>query len=50
MNSIKEVSKQELKQITGGGLSLLGGIGIVGGIIFLIGVVEGFVNPEKCND
>ena len=32
------------------GLSLLGGIGIVGGIIFLIGMVEGFVNPEKCND
>ena len=50
MSSIKQTSKNELKQITGGGLSLLGGIGIVGGIIFLIGAIDGFVNPEKCDD
>lgn len=50
MSSIKQTSKNELKQITGGGLSLLAGLGILGGAIFLIGVVDGFVNPDKCNE
>ncbi len=50
MINIKRTNNEELKQITGGGLSFLGGLGIAGGIIFLIGVINGFVNPEKCND
>ena len=49
MISIKQTNNNELKQITGGGLSFLGGLGIFGGIVFLIGVIDGFVNPEKCN-
>ena len=50
MRSIKHSNENELRQITGGGLSLFGGLGLVGGILFLIGVIDGFVNPEKCND
>ncbi|MBR4672753.1 MAG: hypothetical protein IKO78_06130 [Bacilli bacterium] len=50
MNNIKQTSKNELKQITGGGLSFLAGLGIIGGVIFLIGVIDGFVNPDKCNE
>lgn len=49
MIRIKQTSEKELKQITGG-LSLLGGLGIAGGVIFLIGVIDGFVNPGKCDD
>ncbi len=49
MSSIKQTSEKELKQINGG-LSILGGLGIAGGVIFLIGVIDGFVNPGKCDD
>lgn len=44
-----EIKENELRNIQGGGISIWGGIGIVGGIIFLIGVVDGFVRPLRCN-
>lgn len=47
---IKEISKDELQKINGGGLSLLGVAGIVAGAVFLIGVIDGYVRPKKCND
>ena len=47
---IKEVTEKELKQLNGGGLSLLGLTGIISGAIFLIGVIDGYVRPLKCNE
>ena len=44
-----EINEEELKQINGGGISIWGGIGIVSGIIFVIGVIDGLVRPLKCN-
>ena len=47
---IKEISKEELKEVNGGGLSALGIAGIIAGAIFVIGVIDGYVRPQKCND
>lgn len=44
-----EIKENDLKSIRGGGISIWGGIGIVSGIIFVIGVIDGFVRPLKCN-
>lgn len=44
-----EIEKKDLKTIKGGAMSIWGGIGIVSGIVFLIGVIDGFVRPLKCN-
>ena len=49
MNNIKRSNEKDLKQITGG-LSLLAGLGLAGGFVFLIGVIDGFVNPKSCNE
>lgn len=43
------LEKNELLSITGGGLSL-GVISLIGaGITFLIGVLDGYLRPLKCN-
>ena len=44
-----EIDNKDLKNINGGGLSIWGGVGLVDGIIFLIGLIDGFVRPLKCN-
>ncbi|MBQ7136803.1 MAG: hypothetical protein IJO43_02350 [Bacilli bacterium] len=44
-----EINSNELKNIKGGGITIWGGIGIASGILFLIGVIDGFVRPLKCN-
>lgn len=44
-----EMSKDELIE-TKGGEGFLLGVAIVAAIVFLIGVVDGFVHPKKCND
>lgn len=44
-----EIKENELKNIKGGGLTIWGSLGIASGIIFLIGVIDGFVRPLKCN-
>ncbi len=46
---IKEISCDELKDIDGGGLTLLGVAGIVAGAVFIVGVIDGYVRPQKCN-
>lgn len=46
---MSEIHSKDLKSIKGGALSVWGGIGIGAGIIFLIGVIDGFVRPLKCN-
>ena len=47
-DELKELQKEDLKQITGGigfGTVLL----IAGGVIFLIGVIDGYTRPLRCN-
>lgn len=44
---MQEISKQELHKIKGGGFGL--GLAIIAGVIFIIGVIDGFVRPLKCN-
>lgn len=41
------LDKEELEQINGGGFGL--GLLIGAGIVFLIGVIDGYVRPLKCN-
>lgn len=45
MNSLNEV---ELKNINGGSISIGAVIGISALVVFAIGVIDGFVNPDKC--
>lgn len=44
---MKELDNRELKQINGGGVGTWLLIG--GGIVFLIGVIDGYVRPLACN-
>ncbi len=46
---MKELTKEELYKINGGGLSIGMGIGLIAGISFLIGVVDGIIRPLRCN-
>jgi hypothetical protein len=43
------MSNNDMKLVNGGAISIATGILIVSGIIFLIGVIDGFVRPLKCN-
>lgn len=43
------LNNDEMMKITAGGF-YKGALGIIGGaIVFLLGVLSGFVNPRKCN-
>lgn len=44
---MNELTSNELSSIRGGGLGLA--LGITAGIIFLIGIVDGYVRPLRCN-
>jgi lactobin A/cerein 7B family class IIb bacteriocin len=46
---MKNINNNELKEIKGGGVNwgLMAGIGAVAS--FLIGVIDGLINPKKCN-
>ena len=46
---MRELSADNLKKIDGGGISVWGAIGIAAGVIFVIGVIDGFVRPLSCN-
>lgn len=46
---MKELNKQELLECSGGGFSLGLGLAIAGGIIFLIGVIDGYIRPLACH-
>ena len=43
---MKELSNEELKQIHGGGAGIVLLIGA--GVVFLIGVIDGYVRPLAC--
>ncbi len=42
-----KLKAEELKEIAGGGWTL--GIIITAGVVFLIGVIDGYIRPLKCN-
>ena len=44
---MERLEKNELKKISGGGLGT--GLLIGAGVIFLIGVIDGYIRPLKCN-
>ncbi len=45
---MKNLEKDELNAITGG--SVWTGIAVAAIIVFLSGILEGFTNPEGCNN
>lgn len=47
---MEELSKEKLENLKGGGISIWGAITIVTGVVFLIGVIDGFVRPLPCNE
>lgn len=46
---MKKISGEQLKKVKGGGVnwSLMAGIGALAS--FFIGVIDGLINPKKCN-
>jgi len=46
---VHNLTNNELKQISGGGVSLGLGLLIAAGVIFLVGVIDGYVRPLGCN-
>ena len=44
---MKELNKNELKQVVGGGAGTI--LIIIAGVVFLIGVIDGYVRPLPCN-
>ncbi len=46
---MEKLETKELQKISGGGLSLGTGLLIGAGVIFLIGVIDGYIRPLKCN-
>jgi len=45
----EELTEKEMKQISGGGISFGTGALIVLGAVFVIGVIDGFLRPLRCN-
>ncbi len=43
------LTKEELHNIRGGAISFGTGLLIAAGVIFLIGVIDGYIRPLKCN-
>lgn len=49
MVCISEINNNELKKIEGGAVNPWAVIGISAGVVFLIGILDGFFRPLKCN-
>jgi len=47
---MKKVNDEELKKVEGGGFSWGIAAGIIAAVTFIIGVIEGYTNPSKCNN
>ena len=48
MNSIKKLNENELLEVNGGALSAGAWLAIGGGVVFLIGVLDGIMRPLSC--
>lgn len=46
---MKNLTNEELKDVTGGGFHIGILAGIMAGVSFIIGVIDGLVRPLKCN-
>ncbi len=46
---MKVLKEKELENISGGFLSAAKVLGVIGGVTFIIGVIDGFVRPLRCN-
>lgn len=46
---MKKIEKDELIKINGGGMNVGLGLLIGAGVVFIIGLIDGFVRPLKCN-
>lgn len=44
-----ELNKRELLEVNGGGINFGLIFGLSAGISFLIGIIDGYVRPLKCN-
>ena len=47
---MQKLSNDKLKNITGGGINWSIAAGISALASFLIGVIDGLINPKKCNN
>lgn len=45
---MQKLTNKELIMVEGG-FAICGLLGIVGGLAFLVGIIDGFVRPLKCN-
>lgn len=45
---MKELDTKELKSVSGG-FNIVTGLLMAAGITFIIGVIDGYVRPLKCN-
>lgn len=45
---MRELSSNELNEVNGGG-GISFGLAVFAGITFIIGVIDGYVRPLKCN-
>lgn len=45
---MKILNKNELLGCSGGAFSLSLGLGIIAGITFIIGVIDGYIRPLRC--
>lgn len=45
---MEKLNNTELKKCTGGGLSFGACLGIIAGITFIIGVIDGYIRPLPC--
>lgn len=48
-NDYMKMNKEELLSITGGGISVGAVAGIGALITFIIGIVDGYLRPQKCS-
>ena len=47
---MKKIKNEELENINGGELGLLAIIGISATVVFITGIISGFVNPRRCGE
>lgn len=46
---MRKLTNDELKSIEGGGISPGLAVGIIAGVTFIIGIIDGIIRPLRCN-